>query len=48
MRSIVWSAVLAAAFGIAAVGAAVLGGPHDIVLAFSACGIIAALLNANS
>lgn len=48
MRSIVWSAVLAAALGIAAIGAAVLGGPHDLVLAFSACGVIAAVLNINN
>lgn len=45
MRSIVWSAVLATAFGISTIAAAVAGGPHELITALGTCGIIAAVLN---
>lgn len=48
MSSIVWSAVAATVCGVAAVAAAVFGGPHDIVLALGIAGVIAAVLSSNN
>ena len=48
MRSIVWSAVLAAALGVSSVVAALVGGSHELVTALGACGVIIAVLNINN
>jgi hypothetical protein len=45
MYSIVWPAVIAAVCGVLCLAVAVFRGPHEIVLALAACGVIAAVLN---